>query len=71
MNVTIELRAGTPPTSNVCKADIQKNIDGLERILDRCNCGGDFMYMIDTIGILKAIQRELPQYPTWHPQSIL
>jgi len=58
MRVCIEIRHGPNHDYYVSKAEIQKNIDALERAADKANAP-DSMLIMDTISILQGIQREL------------
>lgn len=58
MKITIELLAG-PQGSNPTKADMEKNINALQRAIDgkpRCS---DFILLNDTKSILEGIQKLL------------
>lgn len=59
MLVTIEIKSkkGTPK-----KQDIQKNIDALERVLiSNTTSAHDTVLILDTLSILKGIQKKLPE----------
>ncbi len=60
MILKLELRSGPNQDERVYKEDAQKNIDALKRAIDGKLLAHDFVYLQDTILILKAIQKQLP-----------
>jgi len=60
MLVTIEISAGPYRDYRVTKADIQKNIDALDRAIDGKPQANDFTLLMDTQTILEGIQQQLP-----------
>ena len=60
MQITIELRAGNTPFGKPTKAEIQKNIEALERAIDGKPQSRDFILLLDTKSILEGIQKQLP-----------
>lgn len=61
VTVSIPLSAGNSENRHQpMKQDLQKNIDGLQRAVDGKPRGTDFVSYLDTLSILKAIQRALP-----------
>lgn len=60
-SVTIELQTGYQ-SRRVTRADIQKNIDALQRASDgEPPLGPDSVLLLDTMSILKGIQHQLPR----------
>lgn len=60
MKITIKLKAGPNHKDAVTKADIQTNIDVLQRAIDGELLARDFVLLVDTQSILEAIRKQLP-----------
>ena len=61
MQVCIELKKGSEHTDDIKQADIQKNLDALERYVSGNPLSNDDVLLIDTMSILMAIQNKLPR----------
>lgn len=59
MQVTIEISTGQNHSRYVTPADIQKNIDALQRAFDRTPKVEGSILLLDTMSILRGIQRQL------------
>ena len=59
--VTIDIRSGPLHDHAVSRADVQKNIAALQRVVKGQRSARDDILIIDTIGILKAIKDQLPK----------
>ena len=60
MKVTIDLRYGPHAREDVTAADLEHNIAALERAVSGKQRASDGAALLDTVSILRAIQRELP-----------
>jgi hypothetical protein len=60
MIVSIELCTGPNLDEHVTKKDVQKNIDALQRAVDGEPLSHDFVLLLDTMYIIKGIQKRLP-----------
>lgn len=60
MIVSIELCTGPNHDEHVTKKDVQKNIDALQRAVDDEPLAHDFVLLLDTMYIMKGIQKRLP-----------
>ena len=60
MKIAIRLKAGPDGNEYVTKADIQKNIDALQRYIDGKPQCTDFASLVDTKSILEGLKDLLP-----------
>jgi len=60
MKVTIEIDSGNGPYGMVTKADVEKNIQAIQRAIDGKPQAQDSLLLVDTKWILKGIQKECP-----------
>ena len=60
MKVTLTL-VNAAGEENLCKGDLDENIASLKRVIDGTQLRLDFISLSDTLTILNAIRRELPE----------
>jgi len=61
MEIKIDLYHGIKHTNRITKKDIQKNIDCVQRAIDKKPLSSDFIPLIDTLSILEEIQSKIPE----------
>jgi len=59
MKVCVELHAANG-SDHVTKADLQANIDTLDKYIDKATTGDEAVKLMDTCSILVGLQQNLP-----------
>jgi hypothetical protein len=61
MEIKIDLYYGIKHSDKLTRKGIQKNIDCVQRVINRKPLSTDFISLIDTKSILEAIQSKIPE----------